>query len=458
MKNIRYIIVGFFFMLCSTGAMAQTALSSYFLDGTLYNSKLNPAMKAERGYLSIGIGNLTLGTKGNVGISNFLYPRGDKLTTFMSGTVSQDEFLGKLPKAAKFGLDLDETVLAAGFRMFGGYFSLGVTVHSTVALSLPKGFFEFAKKGFQENSYSFSGIELSTMNYAAATIGYSHEIFDGFRIGVNAKYLAGLAHADILVDKLNVELNDEHWLVESHAQAQAALFCKANPTLDENDVINGIEFGDYTPTAMGFGFDLGFVYDMDDIVPGLTLSASVIDLGFINWKHMMNGHSTDTKVEFEGFDELDYNNMEATLESELESLGEDASKMIEFNYDGVNAVKTRLNTTVYGGVEYNMPFYTPLSVGVLYGQCFSPFKSNSWYDARGYLNISPLSWLEASVNYGYGTYGQSLGWMLNFHPKGINLFIGSDYMLTDVTPQFIPVNDLNLHFTVGLTLALGKRR
>ena len=62
------------------------------------------------------------------------------------------------------------------------------------------------------------------------------------------------------------------------------------------------------------------------------------------------------------------------------------------------------------------------------------------------------------MNYGYGTYGQSLGWMLNFHPKGINLFIGSDYMLTDVTPQFIPVNDLNLHFTVGLTLALGKRR
>ena len=132
--------------------------------------------------------------------------------------------------------------------------------------------------------------------------------------------------------------------------------------------------------------------------------------------------------------------------------------MLEFNYDGVEKENTRLNTTMYLGAEYNLPYYRPLSVGILYSHCFSPFISNKWYEVRGFLNIAPLKWFEATVNYGYGTYGTSLGWMLNFHPAAINFFIGSDFMVTKVTPQFLPVDDLNAHITFGLNIALGKRK
>lgn len=458
MKNIRYIIVALF-VVCSSVSVAQTALSSYFLDGTLYNSKLNPAMKAERGYFSLLLGNTSIKTKGNVGISNFFYPRGEnEIATFMSGSVDKNEFLGKLPDNARLGFNFDETIFAGGFRLLGGYASFDVSMHSSVQLSLPKGLFEFAKKGFQESSYSFSGLNMNTMNYAAATIGYSRHVYKGLRVGANFKYLMGLAHADILVDKLNVELNEQHWLVESHAQAQVALFCESNATFDEYNTVDGIEIGALSPASSGFAMDLGVVYDMDSIVPGLKFSASVVDLGFINWKYMLTGQSTDAKVEFDGFDEVDYNDMESTVNAELERLGNDASKMVEFNYNGSSAVKTRLNTTMYLGAEYNMPFYKPLSVGVLYGQCFSPFDSHKWYEARGFVNVSPLKWFEATVNYGYGTYGASLGWMLNFHPAGFNFFIGSDCMITKVTPQFIPLHNMNAHVTFGLNIALGQRK
>ena len=459
MKNVRYTLALLLVLVCSMGSVAQTALSSYFLDGTFYNSKLNPAMDAERGYFSLLLGNTSLRLKGNVGVSNFLYPRGEnELATFMSGSVNADEFLGRLPDNARVGFNLDETILAAGFRMFGGYASLGISLHSSAMVSLPKGFFEFAKKGFSKNSYSFSGVNVNTMNYAAVTVGYSREVFNGLRVGANVKYLMGLAHADVLVDKLNIELNDQHWMIESHARMQAAAFCKAGITLDEDNVINGFELGKLSPSSSGFAVDLGVVYDMEDFVPGLKLSASVVDLGFINWKYMMSGESTDAKVEFDGFDEIDYNDVESSVSAELERLGNDASKMIEFNYNGTQSAKTGLNTTMYLGAEYNMPFYQPLSVGVLYGQCFSPFDCNKWYDIRGFVNVSPLKWFELSVNYGYGTYGSSLGWMINFHPAGINLFVGSDYMITKVTPQFIPVNKVNAHITFGLSLALGKRK
>ena len=218
MKKIKYTALLLLSALSLNG-VAQTASSAYFLDGAFYNYQLNPAMKAERGFFSLGLGNLSIGTNGNVGISNFLYPQGDDLVTFMSGSVDQQEFLGKLPDAARLGFNLDETILATGFGMLGGYTTLGISLHSATSMALPKGFFEFAKKGFQESSYSFSGINVHTMNYAAITLGHSREIIDGLRVGINAKYLLGLAYSDVVVDKLNVELSEDHWMVESHAQA-----------------------------------------------------------------------------------------------------------------------------------------------------------------------------------------------------------------------------------------------
>lgn len=446
-------------MMCALGISAQTAKSGYFLDGTFHNYQLNPAMKAERGFFSLLAGNMSMGTKGNVGLSNFLYPYGDdKLTTFMSGEVDPDEFLWRLPDAMRLGVNLDGTLFAAGFRMFGGYTTLGMTMHTSLSMSLPKGFFEFAKKGFSENSYSFGGIGLNTMNYAAASIGHSREIFDGLRVGVNVKYLVGLAYANATIDRLNVKMGDERWLVQSHAKVNAALISEARLTVDENGLVNGAEMGPFAPSASGFGVDLGIVYDMKNIVPGLTLSASVVDMGRINWKYMMQASTNDTELEFDGFDEVDPNDIEGSIQEELNQLGEDASKMIELYSDGVSSMSTKLNTTMYLGAEYNMPFYKPLSVAVLYGRCISDNPLTRWSEFRGYVNISPLKWLEASANVGYTSYGTSLGWLFNFHPAGFTFFIGSDYMITKVTPQYIPVDNLNSHITLGINLALGGRK
>lgn len=437
---------------------AQTAKSAYFLDGAYHNFKLNPAMKAERGFFTIGLGNLTLGTNGNVGVSHFLFPKGnDELTTFMSGTVDQDEFLDRLPQSIRLGMNFDETLLALGFRMFGGYTSFSVSLHSNTSIALPKGFFEFAKKGFQESRYNFSGINLNTMNYAAATLGYSHEVYKGLRVGVNLKYLMGLAYADATFDRFNIEMSEEQWLVESHAQAQAALISEVYFEDGDNNIEN-LQMGAFAPAASGFAIDLGVVYDMKELVPGLTLSASVVDLGRINWQYMMSLENNDTPIKWDGFSEIDINEIGTSLEAELEQLGKDAEQMMELKVNDIKSEATNLNATMYLGAEYNMPFYKPLSVAMLYGKQFSPYAYSGWDEFRGYINIAPLKWLEASANIGHTTFGTSWGWMLNFHPAGTTLFVGSDYMISNITPQYLPVNDLNYHFTLGMNIAIGKRK
>ena len=300
----------------AVGAKAQTAKSFYFLDGGLHNYQLNPAMKAERGFFSSTVGNWSLKTNSNFGLSNFLYPYGDdKLTTFMSSTVSADEFLGSLPQSLQLSTEMGSTLFAAGFRLLGGYTTLGVTMNSATSLNIPRGFFEFAKKGFQEDYYSFSDINMRTMNYTAFTLGYSHEIVKGLRVGVNAKYLVGLAYANIHVDKLNVQMNGEKWMVETHASAEAALFTEITveegpmdelnePSIPMIDALGSLEGNDYKtllsafkPASSGFAVDLGVVYDMSAVVDGLTLSVSLVDLGSIKWNYLTKASLKDSKVE-----------------------------------------------------------------------------------------------------------------------------------------------------------------
>ncbi|MDE6527310.1 MAG: hypothetical protein K2L75_08645, partial [Muribaculaceae bacterium] len=86
-------------------AHAQEApRSAYFLDGYSYRHELNPAFMGERNYVSIPmLGNYDISLFSNVGVNTFLYKYNEpdskyKLTTFMSPTVSADEFLGKLNK------------------------------------------------------------------------------------------------------------------------------------------------------------------------------------------------------------------------------------------------------------------------------------------------------------------------------------------------------------------------
>ena len=455
MKKIKYIVL----LLCATFAlkgMAQTAKSAYFLDGTFHNFKLNPAMKAERGFLAFGMGNLTFGTNGNVGVSHFLFPKDDHLTTFMSSSVGQDEFLNRLPKSIRLGMNFDETLLGFGFRMFGGYTSFDLSMHSSTAMALPKGFFKFAKTGLQESTFDFSGINFNSMSYVAATLGYSHEVYKGLRIGVNLKYLMGLAYADATLDKFNIELSEDRWMIETHAQAQAALISELNIKEGQKKTFDNLQFGPFSPAAHGFAVDLGAVYDMSEYVPGLTLSASVIDLGLIKWQYMMSIENGGTPIQWEGLKEGELNDLSDVFENEFKTFGDDAEQIMEI--DAIGAKSTKLNATMFLGAEYSMPFNKPLSVAMLYGKKFSPYIYGGWDEFRGYINIAPLKWFEASANFGYSTFGTTFGWMLNIHPAGIAFFLGSDYMITKVTPQYLPVNNLNYNLTFGVNLALGKRK
>ena len=93
-------------------ASAQQLNSAYFTEGYKFRHQINPAFASSRNYLSLGIGNVSLATRSNMGISTFLYPVDGQLTTFMNSAVSADEFLGKLRRKNVFGADISENLMS----------------------------------------------------------------------------------------------------------------------------------------------------------------------------------------------------------------------------------------------------------------------------------------------------------------------------------------------------------
>ena len=453
MKKSSFLLLGLLLVL-QIPAFSQTLRSGYFLEGNLQRFRLNPAFEGERDFVGFPLlSNLTLNTNGNVGLSNFLFPynqNGYGLTTYMSGTVDADKFLRAIPQMTKLNEDLDMTLLSCGFRGFGGYNTISLSLRESMAFRMPKDFFILSKQGFQNSRYSFSGLAFKGLAYADLSLGHSRAIDENLRVGATAKILLGFASAAVTLNKLDMEMDEQHWLVESKATGRIAQAGTMSLAFDERGVPTGVEQYRFSLSSWGFGVDLGATYDMKNLLEGMTSSAAVTDLGILFWRDVLNAGSREGRFEYTGFGEIDPANV--NLDDQLEQIKGDALGLMNFYFEDGGRVSTRLAPVVRLGAEYQMPFYDKLSAALLFSQRIG--RLSDMTEGRVYANIAPLSWFDASVNFGVCTYGTEFGWMLNFHPRRFSLFLGSDSQVFRVTPQMIPVRRMNTNLSLGMNIPL----
>ena len=62
----------------------------------------------------------------------------------------------------------------------------------------------------------------------------------------------------------------------------------------------------------------------------------------------------------------------------------------------------------------------------------------SWTEGRLSANWEPLKWIDGGVNFAVNSFSASMGWVLNIHPKGYNLFIGMDRLLGAMSKDGVP--------------------
>lgn len=478
MKHIKAYIAAA--MIGFTGVMsvsAQNALrTGYFLEGYTYRHMLNPAFAPERSYVAFpALGNINLNLTSNVGLSTFLYPtKNGELTTFMSPDVKASKFLGKLKSVNHIDQNLDLMILSFGFRGFGGYNTFTLSSRTAASFALPKDLFTFMKLGQtkEHTHYNFKNLGIEASEIVELGFGHSRQINEKLRAGVKVKALLGVGNVSARISNMDVTLSNDLWEVKANGEVNIAggsglkvptkgesgkhLDNSGEATLIDWDNIDYDKFG---LAGFGMGLDLGATYQL---LPDLELSAAITDLSFMSWSNVHKGKTSETSWKFEGFhdialDKNDPNYEDKKLDQQLEDLGDQFEESVEFHkVGGKSSRMSGVGATITVGGMYTVPYVRFLKGGLLLTQRINGHYS--WTEGRISANLTPVGWFDASVNYAVSTFGSSFGWIVNFHPKGINLFLGSDFQIFKVTPQYVPVGNLNASVNFGFNITFGGKK
>lgn len=455
MKNLNKYLAVAVMVGAATGVSAQALNSGYFLDGYLFKHQLNPALESDKAYFSIPVlGNINIGTRGNIGLGNFLYPTANGgLTTFMNSSISAEEFLNGLSTNNKLAMNLDMSILSAGFRAWGGFNTIDIGLRSHTALNIPKDMLEFMKVGQSGPTtvYDMGDMGMSSANYVEVALGHSRQITDKLRVGAKVKFLLGGMYADMSLKNTHVTLSENEWVVSANGEMNIAAKGMTVPEKDGGLVdFDNIEYDSPGLSGFGLGIDLGATYE---VIENLTVSAAVKDLGFMGWSNNTYASTNNEAWRFGGFEDLSFSDdkEEDKLENQLDALGDDFEDYANLHRRSTGEKLSKaLAATLVVGAEYALPMYDKLSFGLLSTTRFNgPY---TWSEGRLSANVSPLSWLEGGVNVAVSTFGTSAGWILNLHPKGFSIFLGMDCLVGKVNPQFIPVNNANASFSCGFNV------
>lgn len=468
MKNRHYIKnigIALLLSLFSVGASAQQTLrTGYFLKGNPYRYRLNPSFGAEQNYIALPVlGNLNIATTGNVGLADFVYdaPNGSDLVTFMHPSVDTDDFLGGLDDENRMFADIDVTLLSAGFGAFGGYNTIDIGVHSRTGINLPYDMFKFMKD-MGGTEYTISDMNMTTSNYVDIALGHSRKITKDLRVGARLKFLFGLGYADVVFDRMDVVMNNKQWVINAKGSANIALggayTHNAERMVNGKPAVDG--YDDISVGLNGFGaaIDLGVTYDLSNVLTeGLVVSASVNDLGFMNWNNVAKaGISHDAPFVFDGFKNIAMHDdvPGANIEDQFEDLRDDLEEFFSLEDRGEGSHSNMLSATLNVGVEYEMPFYRKLSVGALYTSRFDKIYPLHQFSLMA--NVAPVKWLDMAVSGTASNMGFGFGAMANVHLTGFNLFVGTDCFVGDVGKQFIPLDNMNASVSFGINIPFGR--
>ena len=444
----------------SAGVSAQTTLnSSYFMEKMTKRNQLNPALKTENNYVSIpSIGNLYLGINSNLGLGTFLYPRDNKLVTFLHESVPADEFLNKLTPNNTIELDLGIDLISFGFWAWGGQNTFNLALKSNTGAYLPRELFQFLKTGQEATGvtrYDMSNVTATTSNYIELALGHARDITDKLGVGAKVKVLLGAAHAEARIDRMDISMSQNEWTIKQagHLQATSLLELTTDPETGEvTDYKVGNNFG---LAGFGLGFDLGATYKLID---NLTLSAALTDIGFMRWNNLTRAETDPNKgFIYTGFDNIgaeDDENGDNPFDQKADQLGDDLKALTKFYQSDTRSVSNSLRTTLRVGAEYAV-LDNAISFGLLSTTRFVGYRT--YAEGMAAINFRPLSALHLTVNGSVSNMGSSVGAILNICAPGFNFFIGTDYFATQYSKQFIPINHARANLSFGFNITFGKK-
>ena len=461
-------LIGVFFIMlvCTLSANAQFLRTSYFMEGTHYRQQLNPALTPTKGYFNlpvIGAVNATVGST-SLGYQDIIdiIDDGDDFYT-------KPDFMNRLKDNNKLNVNFSTEILSAGWYKGKNFWSFNIGLRTDIGANLTKNMFTFlnemetVEENWRNSNYDISGQQLNINAYTEIGLGLSRQINSRLTVGARVKALLGIGNMELKLNRVAMSANlpsdqqinqwssESYWNSMTPSQAaQAAQELKdkfnnyhANLTVgaelkssfkglelqeeEGKDYVTDFDFdsGKLGIAGYGFGIDLGASYK---ILDNLTVSASVLDLGFISWS------KSSTKIASANPDPIDikgstYANMvdpnnPNTVMNAVNQLQNDAQGYMDrvtngdvLDYDMLQlevsdakeSRKSRLASTLVLGAEYGF-FNNKLAVGVLSTTRF--VQPDALTELTFSANYRPKSWFNVALSYSaIQSAGKSFVWV-----------------------------------------------
>jgi hypothetical protein len=344
---------------------------------------------------------------------------------------------------------LQTDLLSFGIRIKKNYFSFNATEKVYSRFIYPKDMIQMAWEG---NGKSFVGKRINMdalaydfSHYREYSFGYAREFTEKLTVGAKLKYLYGMENVHTQSFKLGLTTDENTF----DLTLDAAMHVNT-AGLQKFDGDNELTPGKYLFGAQnrGFGMDLGASYNLNEKI---SLSASVLDLGFIHWKDDIKNYVQDeVKTVYRGID----------MDKVLTLKDMDRESMVKASLDSAK--------NIFDIKETSDPYTTILAARTMIG---GSYKINNKQDAGAIIytefakgrprmglslsyNTHFLRWLSASVN--YSVYNRSYfnigtGLAVNLWP--VQLYLISD----NVASVFVPHMTKNVHLRTGINIILGRK-
>ncbi len=461
--NYKKYLLSAALMFAAMPMVAQGLNAAYYTKDYKYRHTMNPAFDNNQSYVAIPVlGNIDIQTQSNFGYDAFIFKNpmygissDKKNTTFMSPYISVDDALSGFNTGTnRLQGEVNLTMLSAGFKAWGGYNTISLNSRISFGMGLPYELFEFAKNTGNQR-YDIGDINVNAQAYVELGLGHSRKINDHLRLGAKLKFLFGIARADAKFENMVADLSDANkWLISGKAKVDMSMKGFQYKTTTETyksrpgsyEKIDDIDVDGAGLGGFGMAVDLGGVYKLND---DWTFNAAIIDLGFINWSENHVAESSGETFEFDGFHDV-------TVKGEGEDFGDKGDKYTDQLTDfanleakGKESRTTMLGATLNVGAEYNLPVYRKLTFGALSTTRIQ--GDYTWTEGRISANWEPTKWLDGGMSFAVNNFTTSMGWILNFHPKGFNFFVGMDHILGSLSKECVPVSG-NASLTMGMNI------
>lgn len=453
MPRISHYIIALF-LFAGLSVQAQQELGLHFIDDIYQSNQTNPALMNKQ-KIVVSLPSLY----GN------LYHTGFSFNDVFTET--SDGFSLDLNKAipdlkddnylqTNFNLDL----LGVAVRLNDLQFGLTLGTRTNGFLNYKKEMIDLYWNG--NAGYIGETINLAPdfqfTGYSELGISGAYNWQDKVTVGLKLKYLIGISDfsAADRDNKLDIYTSDDAYQTtfttdyEVNYSGFAALDSSITELVDGGvDLYNR---DNLFPGNSGIAIDLGMTANITDKI---TVAASIVDLGSLNWKANVGSYASQGTYTYEGLDLftfVDGDTLNTTgLQNELEAIVDTFTQVIDVQPTSTTSYSTKLPTKIYLSGQYDL--LDDLTVGaLLYNESYhgKNVPGLALSARKSFGSIFTLGGVYSIRNQRFNNFG--INAVAKLGP--IQLYMASD----NVLPIFRPFNSQNVNFRAGINVAiLGEK-